>query len=69
MTVPRLLNRTVGDGRIATLASGFALVAGAARATGHHPAPGAAPAWVGLGLGAAGLVVVGATVALAGGGD
>jgi hypothetical protein len=55
--------RLLGDGRVATLASGIALVAGAARATGQHPAPGGVPAWVGIGLGVLGLVTVAGAIA------
>jgi len=55
--------RVPSDGRVATLASTAALVAGVARATGQHPAPGGVPAWVGIGLGALGLVTIGAAIA------
>lgn len=54
-----MIRRLTDDGRAATLASGIALVAGVARATGHHPAPGPTPAWLGIGLGLAGLATVG----------
>jgi NAD/NADP transhydrogenase alpha subunit len=54
-----MIRRLTDDGRLATLASGVALVAGAARATGQHPAPGSTPAWLGIGLGLAGLATVG----------
>jgi hypothetical protein len=53
-----MIRRVVTDGRAATLAGGFALVAGVARATGHHPVPEGAPAWLGIGLGLAGLATV-----------
>jgi len=54
-----VIRRLTDDGRAATLAGGIALVAGVARATGHHPAPGSTPAWLGIGLGVAGLATVG----------
>jgi len=54
-----VIRRLTDDGRVATLAGGIALVAGVARATGHHPAPGSTPASLGIGLGLAGLATVG----------
>jgi len=59
--------RLVGDGRTVTLASGIALVAGVARATGTHPTPAGAPWWVGIGLGVAGLATVGYAINRGGG--
>jgi hypothetical protein len=62
-TLRRAAWRFTADGRLATVASTLAVVAGAARASGQHPAPGGVPAWVGIGLGALGLVTVGAAIA------
>jgi hypothetical protein len=58
-----VIRRLAADGRAATLAGGIALVAGVARATGHHPVPGGAPAWLGIGLGLAGLATVAYAIA------
>lgn len=65
-TLRRAAWRLTDDGRVATLASGIALVAGVARATGQHPAPGGVPAWVGIGLGVLGLVTVAGAIATGG---
>jgi len=53
-----MISRITADGRAPTLAGGIALVAGVARATGHHPVPEGPPAWLGIGLGLAGLATV-----------
>lgn len=63
-----MIRRLTDDGRIATLGAGVALVAGVARATGQHPAPGTAPAWLGIALGLLGLVAVAAAIAIGGDG-
>jgi hypothetical protein len=67
VTLRRAVWRLSGDGRAATLAGGIALVAGIARATGHHPVPEGAPAWLGIGLGLAGLATVAYAIAAGGG--
>jgi hypothetical protein len=61
-----VIRRLAADGRAATLAGGIALVAGVARASGHHPAPDTAPAWLGIGLGLAGLATVAYAIVVGG---
>lgn len=65
-TLARVPWRLAGDGRVATVASTLAVLFGAARASGQHPAPGAVPAWVGIGLGLLGLVTVAGAIATGG---
>lgn len=52
--------------KLSDIKDSAALVAGVARATGHHPAPGSAPAWLGIGLGLSGLATVGYAISRGG---